>query len=64
LNLGQGHHQKRACNLISEILDAINKVMVGGIFSGLEKAFDCVNHDILLCTLKFFGITSQSSCFN
>ena len=64
LNLGQGHQQKRACSLICKILNAVNNVVVGGIFCGLGQGFDCVHHDILLYTLKFYGIASKSSCFN
>ena len=36
-----------------------NKLLVGGIFCDLEKAFDFVDHGILLSTLKFYGISGK-----
>jgi hypothetical protein len=37
-----------------------NKLLVGGIFCDLEKTFECVNHDILLSKLKFYGISDKN----
>jgi hypothetical protein len=36
------------------------KRLVGGIFCDLQKAFDCVNHNILFKKMKYYGITSTA----
>jgi hypothetical protein len=34
---------------------------VGGIFCDLAKAFDYVNHEMLLCKLHYFGIQGATA---
>jgi hypothetical protein len=49
---------KAAFKLFDEILNILNnKVMVGGIVCDLQKAFDCVKHNVILTKLEFYGIT-------
>ena len=54
--------QKKAIyKLINEIFNSLNnKFIVGGILFDLEKAFDCLNHDVLLSKLQFYGINGKS----
>jgi hypothetical protein len=50
-------------NYIITLLD--QRKYVGGIFCDLTKAFDCVNHNILLNKLYYYGISDTCfSCLN
>jgi hypothetical protein len=56
----QSSTNKASYALISEILEAMNKQkIVGGIFCDLKKAFNSVNHKVLLSKLQFYGIEGK-----
>jgi hypothetical protein len=62
INMGSG--ARHIYNLINKILKALdNKIPAVGIFffGDLNKAFDFVNHNVLLSKLKFYGIAGKAN---
>ena len=48
--------------LINRILSSLNnKIIVGGLFCDLQKAFNWVNYNILLSKMKFYGISGVAN---
>ena len=54
----KGHSTAHATiNLLEAALDGLDeKLKTGGVYLDISKAFDTVNHDILLSKLEFYGI--------
>ena len=47
--------------LLNNIQSSLDKKwLVGGIFCDLQKAFDCVNYNILLEKMTYYGITGTA----
>jgi len=46
--------------LINDMLTSLNnRLLVGGVFCDLQKAFECVYHDLLLSKMLWYGISGK-----
>jgi hypothetical protein len=47
--------------LLNDVLTSLNnRSIVGGIFCDIRKAFDCVDHGILMSKMEFYGISGKA----
>jgi hypothetical protein len=37
-----------------------NRPIVGGVFCDIRKVFNCVDHEILMSKMKFYGLTGKT----
>jgi hypothetical protein len=50
--------------LLKNILSCLeDKNYVGGLFCDLQNAFDCVNQNILLEKMEFYGISGMANIY-
>jgi len=48
--------------LLNNVLSSLDRSnLVGGLLCNLQKAFDCVNYEILLAKMKFCGISGTAN---
>jgi hypothetical protein len=48
--------EKATYTPLNNVLSSLDRRnLVGGLFCNIQKAFDCINHEIILAKMKFYG---------